>query len=129
MIQYKWGKDLAILNSFTRAYNRVTLTFVFNKDKVEKAGHTEDELLQPMREHAQKYGIAETEYGVFSKDGEDALCVVGMFVTGITRSNLEYISYFDCWTLDVDGEKEDCIAETKKWYQKKGIQLAAMGGW
>ena len=98
----------------------VTLTFVFNKDKVEKAGHTEDELLQTMREHAQKYGIAETEYGVFSKDGEDALCVVGMFVTGITRSNLEYISYFDCWTLDVDGEKEDCIAETKKWYQKKG---------
>lgn len=26
----------------------VTLTFVFDEDKVKEAGHTEDELLQPM---------------------------------------------------------------------------------
>ncbi|MCM1499276.1 MAG: hypothetical protein NC124_12490 [Clostridium sp.] len=105
----------------------VTLTFEFNKDKIAKAGYTEDELLQPMREHAHKYGISEVKNGVFSKDGEYALCAIGMFVTGITRSNFKYISYFDHWTLDVDGEEEDCIVETKKWYQKKGIPIVAEG--
>jgi hypothetical protein len=103
----------------------VTLTFIFNKDKVAKAGYTENELLQPMREHARKYGISETEYGVFSKEGEDALCVIGMFVTSITRNDLEYISYFDCWILDVNGQIEDCISETQKWYKKKGIRVVA----
>lgn len=76
----------------------VTLTFVFNKNKVKKAGYMEDDLFQPMREHAQKYDISE----------------------------IEYISYFDHWTLD--GEKEACIVETQKWYRKKGIQLATVGG-
>lgn len=97
----------------------VTLTFAFNKDKVKEAGCTENELLQPMREHAEKYGIEEKEYGVFSKDGEDALCVLTMFVSRITRKDRNYINYFESWTLDVDGEKEDCIAETLKWYRKK----------
>lgn len=101
----------------------VTLTFVFNKNKVQEAGYTEDELLRPMREHAAKYDIAEDEYGVFSKEGEDALCVLTMFVSRSTRENLDYISYFDELTLNVDGEVEDCIVETKKWYEMKGIQL------
>lgn len=101
----------------------VTLTFDFDKNKVKEAGYTEDELLQPMREHAEKYGIDETKYGVFSKDGEDALCVLTMFVSRITRKNRSYINYFKNWTLDVDGEKEDCIYETLKWYRKKGIQF------
>jgi len=54
-------------------FNITTLTFVFNKDKLREAGYTEDELLQPMREHAKKYEIAETEKRVFSKEGEDAM--------------------------------------------------------
>ena len=104
-----------------------TLTFVFNKDKIKEAGYTEDELLQPMREHAKKYEILETEKGVFSKEGEDAMCVVGMFVSKITRLDLNYISYLDQWTLDVDGDVEDCIFATMKWYKKKGMQVASMG--
>jgi len=32
----------------------VTLTFVFNQEKVASAGSTEEELLRPMREHAKK---------------------------------------------------------------------------
>ena len=63
----------------------VTLTFVFNKNKIKKHGYTEDALLQPMREHAQKYGISEEKNGVFSKDGEDALCVLSMFIPEITH--------------------------------------------
>lgn len=106
----------------------VTLTFKFNKDKVREAGKTEDELLQPMREHAKKYDIEETEYGVFSKDGEDALCVLTMFVTRYTSMNLDYISYLDEWTLDVDGEKEDCIKEIFQLYKKKGISNLSFVG-
>lgn len=102
----------------------ITLTFVFNKDKVEKAGYTENELLQPMREHAQKYGISEPEYGVFSKDGEDALAELTMFIPRITREIPEYIDLLDEWTLDVNGEREDCIKETREWYKEHGLYVA-----
>jgi hypothetical protein len=102
----------------------VTLTFIFNKDKVAKAGYTEDELLQPMREHARKYGISETEYGVFSKEGEDALCVVSMAIPQITDDNPKYLDLLDTWTLDVDGEKEDCIKETLEWLSEHELQPA-----
>lgn len=100
----------------------VTLTFVFNKEKVKASGHTEDELLQPMREHAAKYGIFENEKGVFSKDGEDALCVISMFIPQITDENPKYINLLDEWTLDIDGEREDCIKETHEWFMKHGLQ-------
>lgn len=100
----------------------VTLTFVFNKDNVEKAGYTEDELLQPMRVHAQKYDIPETQYGVFSKDGEHALAELTMFIPRITREIPEYVNLLDEWTLDVDGEREDCIKETREWYMKNKLQ-------
>lgn len=99
-----------------------TLKFIFNKEKVAAAGTTEDALLAPMLEHAAKYGIEETEYGVFSKDGEDAMCVITMFVDRHTRSHLDYVSYLSEWTLDVDGEEEDCIDNTLRWYQCRGIQ-------
>lgn len=35
----------------------VTLTFVFNKERVNAAGLTEEELLYPMRKHAEKKKI------------------------------------------------------------------------
>lgn len=101
----------------------VTLTFVFNKNKVKEAGCTEEELLHPMREHAAKYDIAEEEYGVFSKDGEDALCVLSMFVSQITDQNNQYIDFFDEWTLDIDGEKEDCVKEIREWNEEHGLQV------
>ena len=105
----------------------VTLTFEFNKDKVKEAGKTEDELLQPMREHAKKYHIEEKEYGVFSKEGEDALCVLTMFVTRYTKVDPTYISYFSEWILNVDGEKEDCIEEVLKLYKKRGNLSSSVG--
>lgn len=96
----------------------VTLTFVFNQEKVASAGSTEDELLYPMREHAKKYGISEDEYGVFSKDGEDALCVLTMVIPKITQNNREYLDFLKEWTLDVDGETEDCIKESREWFEE-----------
>ncbi|MFR7716309.1 MAG: hypothetical protein ACLU09_08380 [Clostridium sp.] len=102
----------------------VTLKFVFNQEKLKQAGKTEEELLQPMREHAKKYDIAEPEHGFFVKDGEDAMCVIGMAVPDITDANPHYIDYMDEWTFDVDGEVEDCIEETKKWWKherKRGV--------
>lgn len=102
----------------------VTLTFVFNQEKVASAGSTEEELLRPMREHAKKFGISEDEKGVFSKEGEDALCVLTMFIPKITDENPEYIDLLDEWTLDVDGEKEDCIQETREWMEEHETQVA-----
>ena len=37
----------------------VTLSFVFDDAEVDSSGYTRDELLEPMREHAKKYGITE----------------------------------------------------------------------
>ena len=81
-------------------------------------GYTEDELLQPMREHAKKYEIDEPEKGVFCKDGEHALCEISMFVPEIIDEDPQYMNFLDVWTLDVDGEKENCIEETYKWLRK-----------
>ena len=102
---------------------KVTLTFVFDQDKLREAGVTEEELLRPMREHAKKYEIEEIENGVFYKEGENALCVLTMFVVDRTGDDRDYVTYFKEWTLDVNGEKEDCIAETLRWYREKGICL------
>ena len=52
-------------------------------------------MLAPMREHAAKCSIEETEYGVFSKDGEDAMCVITMFVPEIVEKNPEYINFLE----------------------------------
>ncbi len=103
----------------------VSLIFGFNKEKVAAAGLTTDELLQPMREHAEKYGIEEAEYGVFQMDGEDAVCVLIMFVGNMVRKDPKYIGYLDKWILDIDGEEEDCIEETYKYYaeHKPNVKL------
>ena len=118
--QYNCNMDV-----IERSFTMVTLTFVFDKNKIAIAGLTEEELLRPMREYARNNGILEDKQGVFTKDGSDALCLLTMFVTRITRRDLEYVSYFESWTLNVDGEVEDCISETLKWYKKKGIRPMA----
>lgn len=99
----------------------VTLTFDLDYEKMKRDGITEDDMLEPMREHARKHGIIETSKGVFSMDGENALCSLTMYVSRITRKNIMYVTYFKNWILDVDGETEDCIAATLRWYKKKGI--------
>ena len=58
---------------------------------------------------------AKTEHGFFVKDGEDAMCVIGMFIPEITRKDVHYLDYLDEWTFDVDGEVEDCIKESRDW--------------
>ncbi|MGN0152301.1 MAG: hypothetical protein ACI39Q_07495 [Wujia sp.] len=83
----------------------VKLTFKFNEDKVHEAGYTTDELLEPMREHAEKYGIDEVEYGVFAKDGIYALGAIERYVVNVSR---EFLDYLDTWIMDEDGEIEDC---------------------
>lgn len=102
----------------------VTLTFVFNNEKIASSGNTEDELLRPMREHAEKYGISENKNGVFSKEGEDALCVISMFIPRITKKYPWYVNLMDEWTLDVDGEKEDCIQVTHRWVKESNTKVA-----
>lgn len=96
----------------------VTLKFVFNKEKIKSAGLTEEELLRPMRGYAAKVGIKEVEHGVFEKDGEDAFGQILNIIPELNE-NRQYITFFDEWTLDVDGEKENVIEETLSWFRKQ----------
>jgi len=95
----------------------VTLKFVFNKEKTALSGKTEEELLQPMREHAKKYGIDEIKYGVFAKNGEHALASLTKFIPEIIRKEPGYMDCLSEWTLNVNGEEEDCIEESRKWLE------------
>ena len=91
-----------------------TMTFEFNYEKLQEDGKTADDILKPMREHAKKFGIQETEYGVFSKSGSDAMCIMTSFAVEYSMNNPKFITYLDKWELDVDGEVEDVIEESKK---------------
>ena len=76
--------------------------------------------MQPMREHAKKYNIVEVANGVFAKDGEDVLCTISMAIPLYTDMFPEYDRLLSRWILDVDGEKEDCIQETRGWFAMHG---------
>lgn len=101
----------------------ITLTFKFDKNKLNQSGYTDDELLLPMRQHAKRYGITERNNGVFSKDGVDALCDLTMFVPYFVKTFPGYFALLKEWTLDIDGEKEDCIKEMTEWNAAHGIRL------
>lgn len=99
----------------------VTLKFDLDYDIMSREGITEDDMLDPMREHARKHGIEEIRKGVFAKDGENALCVIMMYVTDITRKRTDYVKYIKSWLLDTGNEVEDCKQEVLRLYKKKGI--------
>lgn len=99
----------------------VSLTFVFDKEKVLAAGTTEDELLAPMREHAKKYGISEDEYGVFSKDGEDAYCDLGRSIPLFVGDEPRRLDFLKEWIFDVEGEKEDSLQASRRWLLEHGM--------
>jgi len=101
----------SIGDELSKGEKMVTLSFVFNDEKVKVSGQTRDELLEPMREHAKKYGITETGYGVFSMDGEYALGAIGRYAVHMSE---EFMSYFDEILLDVNGNIEDCKQELIK---------------
>lgn len=102
----------------------VSLTFKFNEEKVADAGLTCDDLLVQMREHAKKYNIEEIEYGVFAKEGPDAVAVVGMIIPKIIRYNIELVDFLEEWTYDINGRPEDCIEEARYWEGRRGLQIA-----
>ena len=99
------------------------LTFVFNKEKLNKANKSESDLLFPMREFAKENGIKETSIGVFEIDGSDAFALLGGFVADITDEDHSYVTFLDKWELDVGGIIDDCIEETLDWYKEEGIAV------
>jgi hypothetical protein len=101
----------------------VTLTFNLDYEKMEKDHVTENDMLEPMREHSKKYGIVEKQKGVFSMDGENALCVMMMYVMKKARNSTDYVRYLKTWILNTGSEVEDCKSELIKIYNKKGLML------
>ena len=99
----------------------VTLTFDLDYDKMKRDGITEEDMLGPMREHSKKYGISETSKGVFSMDGENALCAIMIYVMDMAADSSEYVRYLKTWILTTPSEREDCKQEMIKHYKKTGI--------
>mgnify|MGYP007068184395 CR=1 FL=1 len=95
----------SIGDELSKGEKMVTLSFVFNDEKVKVSSQTRDELLEPMREHAKKYGITETGYG------EYALGAIGRYAVHMSE---EFMSCFDEILLDVNGNIEDCKQELIK---------------
>ena len=95
----------------------VTVTLTFNEDKLKNLGRTAEEMLEPIRESLKKCDVEEIEQGVFRKTGRDALVVLGCPLRYI-RKHLDYLDYLDDWLLNVDGNIEDCKAETISYYRK-----------
>ena len=99
------------------------LTFVFNKEKLESAHKSENDMLTPMREYAKENGIKELATGVFEKEGGDAFALLGGFVADITDEDHTYVTFLDKWELDVGGIVDDCIEDTLDWYREEGIAV------
>lgn len=100
----------------------VTLTFDLDYEKMSRDGITENDILNPMREHSKKYGISEMSKGVFTVDGENALCDIMIYVMKMAADSSEYIRYLKTWILTTAGGSEDCKQEMIKHYQKEGIE-------
>ena len=96
----------------------VTVTLRFNEEKLNKLGRTVDEMLEPIRKTLAHFHIEEIEQGVFRKTGRDALVVLDCPLRYI-RKHLDYLDYLDDWLLNVDGNIEDCKAETISYYRKR----------
>lgn len=74
-------------------------------------GIFEMDMLDPMRTHLKKYGISETSKGVFTMDGENALCDSMLFVINMATDSSSYIRYLKTWILTTAGGNEDCKQE------------------
>lgn len=103
----------------------ITLTFQFNKDKVDNKGISITEIMKPIKEYLFSYGAKEIEPYKFEAEGENAVSIFTSLVLKITKTDIEFINLLDAWVLDAEGEISDCIEDTKKWYLRKGIKNIA----
>ena len=98
---------------------KVTLTFHFDLEAVEKAGLTTDELLQDMRNYAGECKITETSYGVFEKNGIDAMAMLVGYAVRKSKADPEFLDYLTSWIANIDGTIEDCKVSALKIREEK----------
>lgn len=100
----------------------VTLTFDLDYEKMRVDGITEYDMLNPMREHSKQYDIIESSNGVFSGEGENALCDIMIYVMKMASDSTEYVKYLHTWILTTAGGSEDCKQEMIRHYKKEGMK-------
>ena len=100
----------------------VTATYIFNEEKVIAAGKTVEEMMAPIRQMLLENGAEEIAPGVFCKDGFYAMDVIDLPLIYI-RKHLKYLDALDIWTMDIDGEVEDCKEGMINYYKKRGYAL------
>lgn len=97
----------------------VSLEFVFDEEKVRMSGYTTDDLLEPMRKHAAKYGITEERYGFFTMDGKNAMAALSMYVMDTYRKNQGLMDYLTKFELIIGNEVDDCLKGFVRWKNRK----------
>lgn len=100
-----------------------TLTFDFDEKRVQEAGYTLEQIMDPIRKWMKEHKIQEVAQCKFEASDDKAIILTSLVVE-ITKRNHDFINLLKSWILEDEGETEDCIAETKKWYRKKGIPFA-----
>ena len=103
----------------------ITLTFDLNREKMAQDGITEDDMLNPMREYAEKYNINEIRKGVFEKSDEHGMCLFMKYaIEQCEEINIHYIDYFNTWILrdDEEPEGEDVSKEMLRILVKRGLR-------
>ena len=88
------------------------LMFGFNKDELEKAGLTENDILSMVRDYAGKNNISEKENVVFESDSSEKLMEIGISVMSRKYS---YLQCIESLVLDNGNEKKDLKDEHMKW--------------
>lgn len=97
---------------------RTTLTFHFNEEKVKASGTTTGQLLEDMRAYAEECGVTETTYGVFEKEGAEAMAVLVGYAVRKAKEDWGFYELLDSLIADVDGAKEDCKEEMRTLLQE-----------
>ena len=98
----------------------VKLTFDFDEKELSESRVTKDDILAYARNMALKHDISETSYGVFEKDGKDAVALLAMMGVESLRTNLEYLKYVKRVELDDEGDIDDCKESVEEWLEERG---------
>lgn len=88
------------------------LMFGFNKDELEKAKLTENDILSMVRDYAGKNNISEKENAVFKSDSSEKLMEIGI---SVMSRKYTYLQCIESLVLDDGNEKKDLKDEHIKW--------------
>ena len=104
-----------------------SIKIVFNKNKLDKIGRTEDYYMNSIRKYYAEHGVTESIHNVFEAYGENAAVSLYKPVMDLSKKDHQFIFLLNECVLDLGEEVDDIIDETKEWYARKGISYSELG--